>query len=178
MVLTFLIGNKKKQSSFHAPFAVRKQISESASTASSLCGSKDRITGQPLRLTSLYMFGTRAAFLQLRQQVPEALPPQSLLSESIRCQEASPSSLISRRSNKTTVLMQTVLCLLFEYIINFHGQRFYLLLHCYRSYLSLKVYFMSRKLTETTQCADVLKIQPCAFKKWMEVITIVIRPNV
>lgn len=93
-------------------------MSETALTASSLCESKEGITGRPLRLTSQFMFGTHAAFLQ---QVPEALPPWSLLSESIRWWDASRSSLKSGRSNKTTVLTQAVLCLWFEYIINFHG---------------------------------------------------------
>ena len=71
---------KKKQSSYHASFTVRKYISETATAASSLCKSKESITGQRLCLTSLLMFSTHTTFLQLRQRVPEALPPQSLLS--------------------------------------------------------------------------------------------------
>lgn len=123
-------GNKEKLSSYHAPFAVRKYFRETAFPASSLCKSKDSITGQPLCLTSLFTFSTHAAFLQLRQQVPEALPPRSLLSESLRWQDASPSSLKSGRSNKTTVLTQGVLCLWFEYIMISMVRGFYLSLYC------------------------------------------------
>lgn len=77
-----LIANKEKLSSYHAPLVERKYIRETAFTANFLRESKDSITGQPLCLTSLFTFSTHTAFLHLRQQVPEALPPWSLLSVS------------------------------------------------------------------------------------------------
>lgn len=83
IVLAYLMAVLKKQTLCRVPFSARKKISETAFPARSLCSSIDSITGQPQCLTSLFMFGTHAAFLQSRQ-VPEALPLWSLLSESIR----------------------------------------------------------------------------------------------